>query len=116
MSKLMKVVTVALFILTALGVLGWGTLVPLPAAMSPSTSTGAVSPAQVATAPSPPTLVPAILNGEPIQVLFMTRTGDTVLVRCYPGYEPTLTVRGMGSDPAGGGQQEGVLTCTASES
>ncbi len=62
-------------------------------ALSPQAA--AVSPAEVvevATAPAPPELVPAILNGQPIQVLYMTRAGDRVLVRCYPGIEPTLTL------------------------
>jgi hypothetical protein len=78
---------------------------------------GVISPPSVlATAPSPPYLQPAILNGQPIQVLYITRSEDTVLVRCYPGYEPTLSVRTMGNNPEGTGQQEGVLTCTSSES
>jgi hypothetical protein len=79
--------------------------------------TGAIAtPATIATAPAPPALEPAILNGKPIQVLYITRSEDTVLVRCYPGYEPTLSVRAMGSNPAADGQQEGVLTCVSSES
>ena len=72
--------------------------------------------AVVATAPSPPSLELAILNGTPIHVLYITQSEDTVLVRCYPGYEPTLSVRTMGNDPAADWQQEGVLTCIASES
>jgi hypothetical protein len=115
MTKLLKGVTVALSILTAVGVIWLGTMTHLPAATSPGEVMPTALPTQLATAPTPPTLVPAILNGEPIHVLWMTRFGDTVLVRCYPGYEPTLTVRSMGSDPAAGGQQEGVLTCMASE-
>lgn len=46
----------------------------------------------------------------------MTRFGDTVLVRCYPGYEPTLSVVAMSGNPEDGGQQQGVLTCVSSES
>lgn len=57
------------------------------------------------TAPMPPRLVPAILNGNPIQVLYMTRSNDTVLVRCYPGFQPTLELV----------NQEGRLTCVNPE-
>jgi hypothetical protein len=78
---------------------------------------GAIAePPLMATAPAPPSLVPAILNGEPIQVLYVTRSEDTVLVRCYPGYEPTLTPRSMGSNPASDVPQDGILSCTATES
>ncbi|MGF1567555.1 MAG: hypothetical protein ACFCVD_05730 [Nodosilinea sp.] len=62
----------------------------------------------VATAPAPPSLGPAILNGAPVYVLYVTRSEDTVLTRCYPGFEPQLTVRAMGGNA---GQKEGVLTC-----
>ena len=49
----------------------------------------------VATASLPPNLVPAVLGGKPVYVLYVTRSEDTVLVRCYPGYEPTIVVRSM---------------------
>jgi hypothetical protein len=75
-------------------------------------SEGSVPPI-IATAPSPPTLQPAILNGKPIQVLYITRSEDTVLVRCYPEYAPSLAVQPMGGE---GGQQQGVLTCVSSGS
>jgi len=65
----------------------------------------------VATAAAAPTLVPAVLGGRPVSVLYMTRAGNTVLARCYPGYEPTMTVRAMGSDPNANTQKEGVVTC-----
>jgi len=68
----------------------------------------------VATAAAPPSLVPAVLGGKPIYVLFVTRSEDTVLVRCYPGYEPTITVRAMGSNPNANTQREGVMTCRPS--
>jgi hypothetical protein len=67
----------------------------------------------MATAAMPPTLVPAVLGGKPIQVLYMTRAGDTVLVRCYPGYEPSITLRVMGNKPEPTAPKEGVLTCKA---
>ncbi|MBE9210949.1 hypothetical protein IQ244_31510 [Nostoc sp. LEGE 06077] len=44
----------------------------------------------------------------------MTRSQDTVLVRCYPGYEPTIKVRAMGSKPNANTQKEGVMTCRPS--
>ncbi len=53
------------------------------------------------TAPQPPRLVPAILNGNPIHVLYITRSNDQVLVRCYPGFQPALERI----------NQEGRLTC-----
>lgn len=69
----------------------------------------------VATAPLPPNLVPAVLGGRPVYVLYVTRSEDTVLVRCYPGYEPTIAVRAMGSNPsANDTQREGVMTCRPS--
>jgi hypothetical protein len=60
----------------------------------------------IATAPMPPKLVSAILNGKPIDVLYVTRSSDKVLVRCYPGQKPSLSVREQ-SD----GTKEGTLTC-----
>lgn len=68
----------------------------------------------VATAPIPPNLVPAVLGGRPVYVLYVTRTEDTVLIRCYPGYEPTIAVRAMGSNPNANTQKEGVMTCRPS--
>jgi hypothetical protein len=68
-------------------------------------------PMVMATAAAAPKLVPAVLEGKPVSVLYMTRAGDTVLVRCYPGYQPTLTVRAMGSNPSADTQKEGVMTC-----
>lgn len=106
-----------------MALLGWALTVMLAIAFQlPASSTVVSLPppvseaALIATAPTPPALEPAILNGEPIHVLYITRSADTVLVRCYPGYEPTLSVRAMGNHPTGGGQQEGVLNCVPSES
>ncbi|PSR17311.1 hypothetical protein C8255_13305 [filamentous cyanobacterium CCP3] len=70
-----------------------------------------VSPA-LSTVAEAPRLVPAILNGNPVSVLYVTRSGDTVLVRCYPGFEPSMTLRPMGGNSP---QGEGVLTCVNSE-
>ena len=64
----------------------------------------------LATVTEAPRLVPAILNGSPVSVLYVTRSSDTVLTRCYPGFEPSLTLRAMGSNTE---QMEGVLTCVS---
>lgn len=67
----------------------------------------------MATAAGPPRLVTEILNGQPISVLYVTRSEDRVLVRCYPEYLPGVQLRAMGSDPdRDNGPQEGVLSCT----
>ncbi len=69
----------------------------------------------VATAALPPDLVRSVLGGKPVYVLYVTRTEDNVLIRCYPGYEPTVTVRAMGPNPnASNVQKEGVMTCRPS--
>lgn len=60
----------------------------------------------IATAPAPPSLSQAVLGGKPVYVLYMTRSGDRTLVRCYPGQQPKLTVQTR-SD----GVKEGLLTC-----
>jgi hypothetical protein len=60
----------------------------------------------IATAPMPPKLVLAKLNGQPIHVLYVTRSSDQVLVRCYPGDQPTVVVRDKAD-----GTKEGTLTC-----
>ena len=70
--------------------------------------------ATIATASTPPKLVPAFLGGKPVHVLYVTQPEDTILVRCYPTYEPTLELRAMGSNSNTEPQQEGVLTCRPS--
>ena len=60
----------------------------------------------IATAPTPPNIHPAVLNGKPVHVLYMTRSGDQVLVRCYPGQQPKLVV-----ESKSGGNKEGTLVC-----
>jgi hypothetical protein len=67
---------------------------------------GAISIPAIATAPLPPQLVLSKLNGKPINILYVTRSSDRVLVRCYPGLKPIIAVRQMT-----GGTKEGVLTC-----
>lgn len=68
----------------------------------------------VATASAPPNLVSALLGGKPVYVLYVTQPQDTILVRCYPNYEPTLAVRAMGSDSNSNTQKEGVMICRPS--
>jgi hypothetical protein len=77
-------------------------------------STSLKQPMLIATAETAPSLETAILVGKPISVLYMTRAGDTVLVRCYPGYQPIMEIRSMGSDPNANTQKEGVMTCQPS--
>ncbi len=60
----------------------------------------------IATAPMPPELVLAKLNGKPIHVLYLTRSQDRVLVRCYPGQRPSIVVKAKV-----GGTKEGTLSC-----
>jgi hypothetical protein len=60
----------------------------------------------IATAPMPPKLAIAKLNGKSIHVLYLTRSSDQVLVRCYPGEQPRVAVRTKAD-----GTKEGTLTC-----
>ncbi|MGF1589198.1 MAG: hypothetical protein ACFCU7_08140 [Pleurocapsa sp.] len=68
----------------------------------------------IATATAPPKIVSATLEGKPVYVLYVTQPEDTIIVRCYPTYEPTITVRVMGSNSNSNTQQEGVMTCRPS--
>ncbi len=89
-------------------------LQPLIAKTFTPDSTLPKQPISIATAATAPSLEIAILGGKPISVLYITRAGDTVLARCYPGYQPTLEVRSMGSNPSANIQKEGVITCQIS--
>ncbi|MBW4418468.1 MAG: hypothetical protein KME13_04485 [Myxacorys californica WJT36-NPBG1] len=60
----------------------------------------------IATAPIAPQISPATLNGQRVYVLNMTRSGDKVLVRCYPGQQPKVAVQAKPN-----GTKEGTLTC-----
>lgn len=68
----------------------------------------------IATASAPPKLVSAFLGGKPVYVLYVTQPEDTILVRCYPNYEPTLELRAMGSNSNSNTQKEGVMICRPS--
>jgi hypothetical protein len=111
MFKLSAKLSVALVILTALVLLCLKSFEAKPALSETPDIHSLNQPTIVATAPLPPSLETAVLGGKPIYVLYVTRTKDTVLVRCYPGYEPTITVRAMGSSPNASTQKEGVMTC-----
>jgi hypothetical protein len=54
--------------------------------------------AAAATAPMPPQLVLAKLNGQPIHVLYLIRNKDRILVRCYPGQQPSIVVKDRVND------------------
>jgi hypothetical protein len=106
-AKLFAKWFVLLAAVTASVLIGWSSFAANP--VNPSTL--------VATAAGPPNLVRATLSGSPVHVLYVTRSSDQVLIRCYPGYEPTIAVRAMGGNPnASNVQQEGVMTCRQSAS
>ena len=86
-------------------------LQPLGANSILSDSVTTPQPELIATAATAPYLETAILGGKPISVMYITRDGDTVLMRCYPGYQPSMKVRAMGSNPDANTQKEGVVTC-----
>ena len=60
----------------------------------------------IATAPMSFKLYPAVLNGGPVKVVYMTNSGDKLLIRCYPGQQPNLLVVSMP-----GGSKEGRVVC-----
>jgi hypothetical protein len=118
-AKLFAKWFVLLIAVTALGLIGWSSFAANPAISEAlgvrSLDSLADSSTLVATAAGSPSLVRATLSGSPVHVLYVTRSSDQVLIRCYPGYEPTLAVRAMGSNPnASNVQQEGVMTCRQS--
>ncbi|GEM_PF-530224 len=70
-----------------------------------------LNPGAIATAAQPPKLVPAVLGGKAVYVLYSTQPNDVILVRCYPTYQPVLSVKPMGGQPS---QKEGTMTCKPS--
>ncbi|MBW4582395.1 MAG: hypothetical protein KME42_22735 [Tildeniella nuda ZEHNDER 1965/U140] len=74
----------------------------------PEASLVELSPGAIATAAQPPKLVPAVLGGKQVYVLYSTQPNDVILVRCYPTYQPSLDVKPMGGQP---NQKQGTLTC-----
>ncbi len=70
------------------------------------TAIGMVMMPAIATAPQPPQLVVSRLNGRNVNILYVTRSKDKVLMRCYPGLQPRLIVRQQAA-----GTKEGILSC-----
>ena len=70
------------------------------------TAIGMVMLPAIATAPQPPQLVVSRLNGQNVNILYVTRSTDKVLMRCYPGLQPRLIVRQQAA-----GTKEGILSC-----
>ncbi len=70
------------------------------------TAIGMVMLPAIATAPQPPQLVVSRLNGQNVNILYVTRSKDKVLMRCYPGLQPRLIVRQQAA-----GTKEGILSC-----
>ncbi|MDZ8053606.1 MAG: hypothetical protein RMX68_007500 [Aulosira sp. ZfuVER01] len=114
MFKLSPKFSVVLVIITALVLICWQFFEAKPVLSQKLDTNSLNQPTIVATAPLPPSLVPGVLGGKPVYVLYVTRSQDTVLIRCYPGYEPTIAVRAMGSNPNAKTQKEGVMTCRPS--
>jgi hypothetical protein len=109
MFKLFSQLFAVAIVVTAVALIFWQSFTAQPvrsemANISPP-------PLIVATAAAPPQLTTARLGGKSVYVLYITQSTDPVLVRCYPGYEPTIVVRTMGSNPKAKGQKEGVMTC-----
>ncbi len=109
MSKLFTKLTVVVSIITALVIVCLQSFGVQPALSETSGSTPLNPSSMIATAPAAPTLESAVLGGKPVYVLSMTRDGDRVLVRCYPGYLPSIKIRAMSS--GANASQEGDMTC-----
>jgi hypothetical protein len=112
MQKLSLIWFVAIAAIAALLVLCMQTM-STSSALSAVSHAPVNSPTIIATAATAPTLVSAKLAGKPVHVLYMTRAGDTVLVRCYPGYLPSIAIQSMGGKPNTEVPKEGVLICKA---
>jgi hypothetical protein len=115
MFKLSAQFLIALIISTAFVLISWRSLSVKPALSETPDLYPLIQSTLIATASAPPNLVPSVLGGRPIYVLYVTRSEDTVLVRCYPGYEPAIAIRAMGSNPNANTQKEGVMTCRPSK-
>lgn len=111
MSKLFTKLTVLMSVITAITIICLQSFSSQPALSGTSALSPASSPSMIATAPAAPLLEQAVLGGKPVYVLSMTRAGDRVLVRCYPGYLPSIRIRAMGT--GANTSQEGDMTCQA---
>jgi hypothetical protein len=96
---------------TALLLISWQAFAVKLARSTPTNIPVLTQTTLIATAAAPPQLTTAVLGGKSVYVLYITQTADQVLVRCYPGYAPTITLRAMGRDPKANAQKEGVMTC-----
>ncbi len=114
MFKLSAKLSAVLMAIAAFALVCFQSFVAQPALSAISNTPLLESSTLVASAAAPPNLVRSILGGKPVYVLYATRAEDTVLIRCYPGYEPTIAVRAMGSNPNANTQKEGVMTCRSS--
>ena len=112
MPKLSLSLCAVIVMMTAVFSVCLQTLETRPALSALSESSYA-SPILIGTAAQAPSLVSAKLGGKPVHVLYMTQAGDTVLVRCYPGYLPVLSIQSMGSKPGLETAKEGIMTCKA---
>ncbi len=115
MAKLSSRVFAVLITITALAVISWQFFEAKLVRSAPANSLPLNPPAMIATAAAPPQLTSATLGGKSVYVLYVTQGNDTVLVRCYPGYEPTIAIRAMGNRPKANTQKEGVMTCRPSK-
>ncbi len=102
--------SILLSIITGLIIIGLQFFGAKPALSTVPDSVALNPPTIVATAAAAPTLGSATLGGKPVYVLTMTRAGDKVLVRCYPGYQPTIKIQSMGGANTA---KEGVMTCNS---
>jgi hypothetical protein len=109
MSKLFTKLTVVMSIITALVIICLQSFGTQPALSETSGLNPLSPPSMIATAPTAPMLEQAVLGGKPVYVLSMTRAGDRVLVRGYPGYLPSIKIRAIGS--GANASQEGDMTC-----
>ena len=116
MTKLSSRMFAVLITITALLVMGWQFFDAKLVRSEPRDISTLNQPTIVATAAAPPQLTTATLGGKPVYVLYVTKSEDTILVRCYPGYEPTIAIRAMGNQPKANTQKEGVMACKPSRS
>ena len=113
MLKLSTKFLTLMAVIMAVVLVGWPSL---QAQSTPADRAVLNRPNLVATAAAPPQLTTATLGGKPVHVLYVTQSTDTILVRCYPGFAPTIALRAMGKDPKASTQKEGVMTCRAATS
>ncbi len=112
--KLSAIWFILVVMITALFLLCWQSFEEKPVVAETSQLDSVQQSSTIATATAPPKIVAATLGGKPVYVLYVTQPEDTIIVRCYPNYEPTIAVRVMGSNSNSNTQKEGVMTCRSS--